>query len=43
VDLQEVRWDTGSTIKAGDYNFFYGKRKENRQLGTGYIVHHRIV
>jgi hypothetical protein len=43
VGVQEVRWDTGGTIKAGDYNFFYGKGKENNQLGTGYFVHHGIV
>jgi hypothetical protein len=31
------------TVKAGDYNFFYGKENENHQLGTGYFVHHRRV
>jgi len=25
------------------YNFFYGKGTENRQLGTGFFVHHTIV
>ena len=25
VGVQEVRWDKGSTVRAGDYNFFYGK------------------
>jgi exonuclease III len=25
VCVQEVRWDKGGTIRAGDYNFFYGK------------------
>jgi len=34
---------TRSTIKEGNYNFFYGKEKENHQLGAGYFVHHRIV
>jgi len=43
VGVQEVKWDTGGTIKVRDYNFFYGKIKENHQLGTGYFVHHRIV
>ena len=33
VGVQEVRWDKGGTVKAGDYNFFYGKGKENYQLG----------
>jgi len=41
VDVQEVRWDIGSTVRAGDFNFGYGKG--NRQLGTGFFVHHRIV
>ena len=33
----------GDTVRAGDYNFVYGKGKENHQLGTGFFVHHRIV
>jgi len=41
VGLQGVRWDKGGTVRAEDYNFFYGKK--NHQLGTGYFVHHRIV
>jgi hypothetical protein len=23
VGMQEVRWDKGGTVRAGDYNFFY--------------------
>ena len=23
--VQEVRWDKGGTVRAGDYDFFYGK------------------
>ena len=42
VDVQEVRWDKGDTVRAGDYNFFYGKGNENHQLGRGYFVHHRM-
>jgi hypothetical protein len=43
VGIQEVRWDKGGTVRAGDYTFFYGKRNESNQLGTGFFVHKRIV
>jgi len=43
VEVQEVRWDKEGTVRAGDYNFFYGKGSENHQLGTGYFVHRRLV
>jgi len=43
VGVQEVRWDKGGTVAAGDYSFFYGKGNENIQLGTGFFVHHKIV
>ena len=29
VGVQEVRWDKGGRVRAGDYNFFYGKGNEN--------------
>jgi hypothetical protein len=41
--VQEIRWGKGGTVRAGDYNFFYGKGTENHQLGLGFFVHHRIV
>jgi len=43
VGVQEVRRDKRGTLRAGDYNLFYGKGNENHQLGTGFFVHHRIV
>jgi len=41
--MQEITLDKGDTVRAGDYNYSYGKGNENHQLGTGFFVHHRIV
>jgi len=41
VGVQEVRWDKGGTVRARDYNFFYGKGNKH-QLGAEFFVQHRI-
>ena len=43
VGVQEVRWDREGTVRAGDYDFFYGKGNESHQLGTRFLVHQRIA
>jgi hypothetical protein len=41
VGVHEVRWDKEGTVKEGIIVFSMGS--ENHQLGTGFLVHHRIV
>jgi hypothetical protein len=41
VVVQEVSWDNGGNVTAGDYIFFCGKENENHQ--QDFFVHHRIV
>jgi hypothetical protein len=41
VDVQEVMWDRGGTVRAEVYSFFY-RQGEANQLRTGFLVHHRI-
>jgi hypothetical protein len=35
VGVQEVRWDGSGAAPAGEYTFFYGKRKDRHELATG--------
>jgi hypothetical protein len=38
VGVQEFRWNTKCTVKAGDYSFFfYEKGNGNHQLGRGFL------
>jgi len=43
VSVEEVSWDKGGTVRAGDYNFFSMEKKKNYQFGTTFFVHHRTV
>jgi hypothetical protein len=38
LDIQEVKCDNGTTVRAGDLIFFYGKGNENNQLETGLYI-----
>jgi hypothetical protein len=43
LGVQGVTWDRGVTEPAGDYTFFSGKRNENHELRTEFLVHKRII
>jgi hypothetical protein len=34
MGAQRVMWDKGSTLRGGNYIFFYGKGNENHKLVT---------
>jgi len=39
VCVQEVRWDKGSTVSAGDYICFHGKRKQKSSVGKRFYLY----
>jgi hypothetical protein len=44
VRIQEVGWDKGRTVRAGDNYFFpMEKERENQKLRTIFFVHHRTI
>jgi hypothetical protein len=34
VGVKEIRWGEGGTVRAGVYNFFYGKGNELSTIGN---------
>jgi hypothetical protein len=42
VGVQEVRWGRSGTDTA-EHTFLLGKGNENHELGTGFLLHKRIV
>jgi len=43
VGMQEVRWDKGRTVRAGDYNFFMEEEMGIINYEQDFFVHYRII
>jgi len=43
VGVQEVRWDKGGMVRAGDYIFFLWKRKRKLSVGNRIFVRYGIL
>jgi hypothetical protein len=43
VGVQEVRWEKGGTERAEGCTLFYGQGNGDHRLGTGFLVHKRII
>ena len=43
MDVQEVRWDKGGTVREGDYNFSMEKETKIIISEQRFFVPHRIV
>jgi hypothetical protein len=43
VALQEIRWSDSGSVDIQDTKVFYGKCNDQRQFGTGFAVHKRLI
>jgi hypothetical protein len=39
VGVQQVMWDKGGTVRARDYNFFYGNKMKIINWEQGFLYH----
>jgi hypothetical protein len=43
VGVREIKWEITVTEMAGEYTYFCGMWSESHELGTGFLVHQRII